>query len=587
MAVPLGSNAPTNSVKQWHIRDCDDALRDELADAVGCSPLLAQLLLNRNISTQAAVRCFLEPDLKGLHDPGLLPDIDKAVARIRKAQGEKERVLIYGDYDADGVTSTSLLLQLLRVLGIDVHYYIPHRIDEGYGLNIEAVETAADEGVRLIVTCDCGTNSVAEVERARELGIDVIITDHHEPGHAIAPALAVVNAKLTGSLYPFRELAGVGVAFKLAWALAQSYSPGTRVTDEFRSFLLEAMGLVAIGTVADVVPLIDENRIFAVYGLHALRRTRSPGLGALVRQVGAVDRPLQPSDVSFKIGPRLNAAGRLAEADLCVQLLTSDSPPDAADIAQTLDAKNRQRQKIQATILASARAKLENVDDWAERRSIVLADAEWHPGVVGIVASKIAEQYSRPAVLLSIEDGFARGSARSVHAFNLFEAVDACSELLEHYGGHAAAAGMTLSVDNLDAFTERFEQRAREKLGDWEPCGIIQADAEVELPSIDRSLVLDLERLSPFGQGNPQAVFISRGVAVAGRPKLLGTSGKHVAFYIRQGDTSYRAVGFNMGDLYEPLSAGNVTCDVAYTPEINRFRGAETVELKLCDVRLH
>lgn len=572
--------------KQWVLRDCDERERDALVASLGVSPILARLLCNRGLGRVELARDFLAPDLSRLHDPGALPDIEKAVWRLRRAIGNQERILIYGDYDADGVTATSLLIQLLRMLGVQPLHHIPNRVEEGYGLHAEAVEAAAAQGVKLILTVDCGTSAAAEVELARKLGIDVIVTDHHEPSHTVPRACAVVNPKLTGALYPFRDLSGVGVAFKLAWALAQSFTPGRRVTDEFRRFLLDAIGLVAMGTVADVVPLVGENRVFTIFGLEALRRTSHPGISALVRQAGLGDRPLTPRDIAFGVGPRLNAAGRLARADLCVELLTTTCPQRAEAIARELEVKNRERQRIQAAILADARRRLAEVHDWDRRRAIVLADPAWHAGVVGIVAAKIAEEFCRPTVLLSLDGDLARGSARSVPHFNLFQALEACHRLLLSYGGHSQAAGLRLRRDKLDQFREMFENEAMQRLAGWEPCGLLEVDAEVALPAVTKGLVLELERLSPYGEGNSPPVLACGDVVVAGTPTLMGQQGQHVAFYVRQGQTSLRAVGFGMGEIYKKIAAGDVRCDIAFTPKINGYKGIEEVELELCDVRL-
>jgi len=572
--------------KQWVFRDSDERRSRRLAEAIGVSPLVAHLLVNRGIAEPDAARAFLAPDLNGLHDPMLLPDMDKAVGRIRRAIAGGERLLVYGDYDADGVTATSLLLQFFRLLDLQPPHYIPHRVEEGYGLHAEAVEAAAADGVKLIVTVDCGVSAAAEVELARKRGIDVVVTDHHEPPRRLPRACAVVNPKLTGSLYPFRDLSGVGVAFKLAWAMAQSFSPGKRVSEQFRNFLLDAMGLVAMGTVADVVPLVGENRIFAIYGLEALRRSAHPGIAALVRQACVADKPLTPRDISFGIGPRLNAAGRLAEAGLCVELLTSDCPERAADIARSLEAKNRERQRIQNAILADARRRLAERGDWRQRRAIVLADEGWHAGVVGIVAARLAEEFSRPTVLLSLDGDIARGSARSVPQCDLFAAIEACQDLLLSYGGHSQAAGVRMLRRSLGDFVRMFEAQVARALEGWEPCKLMEVDAEVLLPAITPRLVRDIERLAPYGQGNEPPVLACSDVVVAGRPRLMGGQGQHLSFYVRQGDHSMRAVGFRMGELYDDLAAGDVRCDVAFTPKFNGYRGPEEVELELRDVRI-
>lgn len=573
--------------KRWEFRDCDEGLRDRLAAELGCSPIVARMLATRGLTDARQARDFLAPDLSQLHDPGLLPDIEKAVERIRAAMGAGERVLVYGDFDADGVTATALLLRFFRLIGIEARHYIPSRIEEGYGLNLDAVEAAAKDGIRLIVTVDCGVTADTEVELASEYGMDVVVTDHHEPGEVVPKACAVVNPKLTGSLYPFRELAGVGVAFKLAWAIAQSFSPGKRVTPEFRTFLLDAMGLVAIGTVADVVPLVGENRVLATFGLHALRESTDPGINALVEQSGIAGKAIQPSDVAFRLGPRLNAAGRMAHADMCIELFTSESLADAEAIARELERKNRERQRVQADILRDARDMLAGEKAMADRRSIVLAREDWHQGVVGIVASKLVEEWHRPTILLGIRNGVARGSARSVPGFNIFKAIGTCSELLLTYGGHEGAAGLSLSADRLDEFRERFEHEASQRLHAIEPSGLLEIDTEVALAAVDHSLVRELERLAPFGHGNRAPLLACSGVAVAGQPRLLGRQGQHISFYVRQGEMSLRAIGFGLGKIYENMTQGDVVCDIAFHAKINDYRGLDEVELELQDIRLH
>ena len=578
-ALSVGGN-------RWVIRDCDEAQRDALAHALGVSPLVARVLVNRGLDTPEEARRFLSPELSSLHEPSLLPDIDRAVERIRRAIASRETILLYGDYDADGVTAVALLLLLFRHLGVEPELYIPHRVDEGYGLHLEAVEAASAKGVGLIVTVDCGVSAAAEVERAQELGIDVIVTDHHEPGRHVPRACAVVNPKLTGCLYPFRGLAGVGVAFKLAWALAQSYSPGKRVTEDFRQFLLDAMGLVALGTVADVVPLTGENRVFATYGLHALQHSKNPGITALVRQVGALGQALTPRDVSFKLGPRINAAGRLGKADICVELLTCDSFGRASEIARELEDTNRERRRIQDDIHASAKGRLAELGDLDGRRSIVLADPAWHAGVLGIVAARLADDFHRPAVLMTVDGDEARGSGRSVAGLNLFEALEACDDMLLAYGGHSGAAGLRLAAARLDEFRDRFESAVRDRMPEEQPCGVLEIEAEVDLGAVGRGLVEQLESLAPYGEGNPSPVLVCSGVAVAGRPQLMGQQGRHISFYVREGAASLRVVGFGMSELYDDLVAGDVACDIAFTPKINKFRGTASVELELCDLRL-
>ena len=582
--MALGGLSATG--KRWVLRDCDEGRRDALVAALEVSPIVARVLLNRGVATPEEARRFLRPELSSLHEPALLPDIGKAVERIRRAVADGEKILIYGDYDADGVTAMALLLLFFRLLGVEPALYIPHRVDEGYGLHLEAIEAAAADGVGLIVTVDCGVSAVEEIERARELGVDVIVTDHHEPGRRVPRACAVVNPKLTGCLYPCRDLAGVGVAFKLAWALAQSFSPGKRVTEQFRLFLLDAMGLVALGTVADVVSLTGENRVLATYGLHALRHSASPGIVALVRQAVATGKALVPRDVSFRIGPRLNAAGRLGAADICVELLTCDDPSRAEEIAGQLEATNRERRRIQAEILDDALQRIAELPDLDQRRSIVLADEHWHAGVLGIVASRIAEDLHRPTLLLAIDGDVARGSARSVPGVNLFEAIEACEAVLLSYGGHSGAAGVRLACGRVDEFRELFEREVRRRSGDAEPCGVLEIEAEIDIGAVGYRLVKDLESLAPYGEGNPAPVLVCSDVRVAGQPRLMGQQGQHISFYVRGGETSLRVVGFGMGGIYDEVASGDVAWDIAFTPRLNSYRGMEEVELELCDLRV-
>jgi len=570
--------------KRWVVRGCNDELAAQLADRLQISPITAQVILHRGMHTTEDARAFLQPELGQLSEPSLLPGIDAAVRRIRSALAEKQRILIYGDYDVDGITSTAVLLHFFRLLGVEADYYIPHRMEEGYGLSLEAVREIASRAVDLMITVDCGITATREIQAANAAGIDVIITDHHEPGVELPPACAVVNPKLASEPRLAPDLSGVGVVFKLAWAVAQAMSPTQRVSAQFRTFLLDAMALVALGTIADVVPLRGENRVLAKYGLQALGNSRNLGLRALITASGLGGKPVNERNVAFRLGPRLNAAGRLSDARLGVELLMTDSPQRAFDLASHLEQQNRERQRVQSDILQSARDMLESDAVLRDREAIVLASPEWHAGVVGIVAARIAELYYRPTVLIALDNGVGKGSARSIPGLHLYRAVERCRELLLSFGGHAGAAGLRIDSGLIPEFREQFIREAAAMMRQERLEPTMEIDADVLLCTLSRGVVNELERLAPFGQSNPQPVLAASGLKVAGQPRLVGAKGRHVSFVVRQGDTSFRVIGFGMADLYDKLCASGASCSLAFVPRINRFRGKESVELEALDV---
>lgn len=571
---------------RWIIPKPDSALRDLLSRQLGISPISAQVLINRGIRSVDSARAFLRPQLSDLIEPNLLPGIEPAVERILAAARNKEKVLVYGDYDVDGTSAVALLVRFLRLAGVDVGYYVPHRIEEGYGLHIAAVDEFRAQGVRLIITVDCGIGAVAACEHAARCGIDVIITDHHEPGDQVAPACAVINPKLTGSRYPFREISGVGVAFKLAWAVAKRFSNGQRTSDEFRAFLLNSLGLVALGTVADIVPLLGENRVFAQHGLRVLGAAASPGLRALMDCARVRPDHLTSTDVAFGLGPRLNAAGRMADAGAAVDLLLADDITVAQQIAARLDRQNADRQKLQADILEHAREMIMHQSDFESARVAVLAHDSWHSGVIGIVASKLVDEFNRPIALIAIENGIGRGSARSVSGFHLFNALRDFQHRMISFGGHAGAAGFQIAVEHIDELRDHLNRAASTLAPElFQPS--LSVDAEVRLTDLSERLISELEQFAPYGAENPRPIFSARGLRIAGKPRLMGMKGQHVAFYVTDGGASMRAVGFGLGaDLYDKILAGARDCSIAFTPRIDTRGGTGALELLIEDIHI-
>ena len=571
---------------RWVLPETEPLQRDLLARQLGISPVTAQILVNRGLHDVEAARGFLSPQLKDLADPNLLPGMSDAVERVYKAARDREKILVYGDYDVDGTAATALLVKFLRMAGLDVDYYIPHRIEEGYGLNMSAMAEFRRQGITLVITVDCGVGAVAEAEYANREGMDIIVTDHHEPGDEVAGACAVVNPKLTGSMHPFRELSGVGVAFKLAWAVANRFSTEQKMSEEFRQFLLDSLGLVALGTVADIVPLLGENRILTHYGLRALGRAAGPGLQALIASARIRPGRLTTRDISYGLAPRLNAAGRMADAALAIELMMAEDESAARNVADTLDQHNSDRQKLQHDTFLHAREMFLHQPDCESARAIVLAHDSWHPGVIGIVASKLVEDFSRPAALIAIDGSVGRGSARSVPGFHLFNALEGMRHRMISFGGHAGAAGFQIATEHIPELRDHLERAAVALAPEmFEPS--IEIDAEVSLYDLSERLTSELEMLAPYGERNRRPLFVAYRLAIAGKPKLMGARGQHISFYVNEGEVSHRAVGFNMGEkIYDEIVAGARTCSLVFSPRIDTYRGSGALELHIKDIRL-
>jgi len=559
-----------------------------LASDLRVSQLTAQLLVNRGFTRPEAAREFLQPNLHALVDPCHAPVAVEAAEFLLHAARSGKRITVFGDYDADGICAAAVLMRTFRFLGTDADIYIPDRVEEGYGLNHEALAELGRTGTEVVVTVDCGISAAAEVEFARRLGMEVVVTDHHEPRDAIPDALHVVNPKLPGCSVGYEYLAGVGVAFKLVWAIGQRLSGGERVSEEFRDLLMEALALVAIGTVADVVTLRDENRVLVSYGLKTIGATDRPGLNALLEVSRMTPGYVTARDIAFRLAPLLNAAGRMGHPRVAVELLTTRDAEAAERLALELDQTNRLRRKVQHETCEHAEQLVEADQTLAERACIVLSHPEWHQGVVGLVASRLAERYSRPAFIFTRDDEYARGSARSIPGFPLYTAVCECADLLEEYGGHQGAAGMTLKLENLPAFVERIDSVAAKLMAGGEVVPEVTLDGEISLSSLNHDIVREMARLEPFGEGNPQPVFAASGLKVVGNPRVVGSTGRHLSFMVRQNDTTLRAFAMGKADWARPLrERKGEALSLAFEPSINTYRGRNDLELRVRDMQWH
>jgi single-stranded-DNA-specific exonuclease len=580
------SPPPTDGPLTWQVSRPDPGLSVVLARGLGVSPLLAQLLVNRGIRDLPAGRRFLQPRLDGLHDPALLPGLPAAIDRIRRALRDRERIVVYGDYDVDGIAGTAILHRALRLHGTDSECYIPHRVEEGYGLSLAAVERFAAAGPGLLVTVDCGTSDVEEVRRARELGMDVIVTDHHEPPAVLPDPVALVNPKVPGSTYPDRDITGAGVAFKMAWALVQLLPEGARRAPDVQDFLLEAMAFAALGTVADVAPLVGENRILAAFGLGAMRHSRNPGLRALLARSGVDDRgAIQTSHLAFRLGPRLNAGGRLGSALPALRLFLTADPAEAETIADALDQSNTDRQRVEARILEAVRERIKQESDLGTDRALVLAGEGWHPGVIGIVAARLVEEFRRPVMLVALANGRGRGSGRSIPGFPLHEALARCREHLVGCGGHAMAAGLEIEAGRFPAFRDRFLALAAETFPGDLPAPVLSVDADVSIGQLSLAVARELDRLGPHGTGNAAPVFAVRNARIAGEPRRMGRAGNHVSFLVNQEGASLRAIWWGAAEALERRLDDSRRCDLAFSLATNTWSGKENVELIVKDLR--
>ncbi len=556
----------------WSVVDCDEPVAHELASELGVPPIIGQLLVNRGVTSIEAARRFLKPSLDHLHDPFLLPDLEPGVARVASAIDKGESICVYGDYDVDGVTSTALLVRTMRALKGNVDYRLPHRKRDGYDIKPAAVDEIAASGASLIITCDCGITALETARRARELGIDLIVTDHHEPGPELPGALAVVNPKRADASYPFVDLAGVGVAFKFAQGLVRKLG-----FDE-ESFMARFTDLAAVGTVGDVVPLIDENRAIVKHGLEAIPRSKKIGLQSILRSTKYDGKALNTYFLGYILGPRINAVGRMDDAADALKLLLTTDSSEAGALVARMERFNNERRVEQERILAEALEEVES-KDLMSTRVLVLSREGWNSGVIGIVAGKICEAYGKPAILISRDEGagVGHGSARSTEDFNLLEGLRQCSSLLGRFGGHALAAGLSISLADVEAFEEKINALAAEVIPVEYLAPRIEVECEMDLADVTRELADTLAGMEPFGAGNPEPLFGSRGVCVQSIQRV--GDGSHLRLGVQgRGAAPMTCIGFGLGDLADQLAIGGII-DLCYCIRVNSFNGSETVQL--------
>ena len=565
--------------------------RDALAAALDVSPIVAQLLHNRGLDDPEAARSFLHPRMADIYPPEAMSGTMDAADRIVDAVRRGRRIVVFGDYDVDGITGVAILWHCLRLADAEVDFYVPHRLEEGYGISPDAIESLANDGAQLIVTVDCGVTGIEPAALARKLGVELIITDHHNPhtnesGEVQLPEAPIVHPGIAPdgeTPYPNPGLSGAGVALKLAWAVAQRLSRSDKVSPEFRDFLVDAMSLAALGIIADVVPLVGENRIIAYHGLKGLAASRLPGIQALIGSAGLAGKKLDGYDIGFKLAPRLNAIGRMGHARIAVEMLTRADAEEAKRIAENLERQNRARQTLQRRITNEA---LEMVVEQRQNtdavRGIVLAAQDWHAGVIGIVAGRIAEEFGRPTVMIALENGVGQGSARSIRNFPLHEVFADCREHLLTYGGHAMAAGLRIEADKIEGFREAFQQRAGQLLTPSDLRPKLRIDDVVSLDALTPQLVADLARLEPFGADNPAARLATDWLDLTDEPRVVGAGNAHLQVRFTDGRKSIKSIAFGMAKRRDEL-LDHRRCRVAFRPILNEWRGRTSVEMQVLD----
>ena len=557
--------------KKWQIFEPDKNKIEEIKSKYKVNQLLATILANRNILKEEDIRLFLNPTRNDFYNPFLITDMDIAVNRIIKAIENKENITIYGDYDVDGITSITVLKSFLNDIGVETNTYIPNRLIEGYGLNKEAIDKISKKGCNLMITVDCGISAIEEIEYANSLGIETIITDHHEAGNEIPKAIAVIDNKRKDSKYPFRELAGVGVVFKLIQAI------GITLKLKEESYL-KYLDIVCIGTISDIVPLVDENRVIAKLGLLLVAQTKNIGLRSIINSSGY--NKIDSNTISFGVAPRINACGRMGKAEEALELFLSKDKNEVNELTNKLNEHNRKRQETEKTIFENAVEKIkeEHLD---ENKAIIVGGENWHHGVIGIVSSKITEMYFKPSILLSFEeDGIGKGSGRSIPGFDLHEALMKCSDTIEKFGGHSMAVGITVKKDNLEKFKKEFEQIATQSKID-EIIPIINIDAKVDLSDIDKEMVESLKQLEPFGEANKMPVFAFKNLKIDSIRAL--SEGKHLKLTLKDNNYIINAIGFNIGYLANEYRIGD-KIDVAGVLEINIFNGVDNLQINIKDI---
>ena len=557
-------------IKKWQIYETDSQKVQELIDKYNLNLLLATILVNRNILETENLEKFLKPTRNDFHDPFLMPDMEIAVERILKAIENKEKIIIYGDYDADGITSITVLKSFFKDIGVDVFSYIPNRLEEGYGLNKPAVKKIVDDKYNLMITVDCGISAIEEIDYANSLGIETIVTDHHEVGEKLPNALAIVDAKRKDNMYPCRDLAGVGVVFKLIQALS------IKLNLKEESYL-KYLDIVCIGTISDIVPLVDENRVIAKLGLMLVNQTKNLGLKSLLMSSGY--KKIDSTTISFGVAPRINACGRMGHAEEALKLFLSNNLNEVQELTKKLNDYNVKRQDIEKRIYEEAVKQIEE-RNLNKNNTIIVAGENWHHGVIGIVASKITEMYFKPSILLCNEGDESKGSGRSIPGFDLHDALMKCLDHIEKFGGHSMAIGITIKKSELEQFSQSLENVAKEEHTE-EIVPIVQIDAKISLSDINKEMVESLNQLEPSGEGNKMPIFVIKNLKIDSIRAL--TEGKHLKLTLREGNNMVNAIGFNMGSLAEEYKIGD-KIDVAGMLEINSFNGVDSVQINLKDI---
>ena len=555
-------------------------IQNKLADELSISPVLSQLLVQREIFTYDDARNFFRPDLANLHDPFLMADMDKAVERLTKAMRHNEKIMVYGDYDVDGTTSVSLVYKFLQKFHNNIDFYIPDRYNEGYGISIQGIDYAAQNGFKLIIALDCGIKAVEKVKYASSLGVDFVICDHHTPDAVLPPAVAVLDPKRDDCNYPYKHLSGCGVGFKLMQAFAI-------VNNIDFAQLTPLLDLLALSIASDIVPITGENRILAFFGLKQINSNPSVGLKGILEVCGLTDKEITISDIVFKIGPRINASGRMKLASEAVELLVSSNPVFAKEKSDTINEYNNDRKDLDKNITDEAIALIASDERYATRRSIVVHKPDWHKGVIGIVASRLSEEYYKPSIVLTNSNGLASGSARSVPGFDIYKAIDSCRDLLETFGGHMYAAGLSMKEENIPLFTERFEQFVSETILEEQTYPQIEIDALLEFKDITPKFFRVLKQFGPFGPGHMKPVFASKKVFDYGTSRLVGKEQEHLKLELvdSSSENVMNGIAFRMYAYNDHLKALN-PLDICYTIEENTFNGNTNIQLMIRDIKI-
>lgn len=560
------------------------ALIKKLSDELTISPVLTEILVNRGIDSFEKARSYFRPSLEDLHDPLLMDGMSVAVSRISRAIANHEKIVVYGDYDVDGTNGASVIWSFLSKAGAEVRYFIPDRLREGYGLSVAGIEQAHKTGATLLVAVDCGITAVKQVEHARSLGIDVIICDHHEPADLLPEAVAVLDPLKKTCPYPYKYLCGCGVGFKLVQALCEDLLVRSKIGGDGEEFLLSFLQYVTLATIADIVPLTGENRTIVKLGLELINSAPLPGIRALVESSGLKFGRVNAGQVVFVLAPRINAVGRLGDATRAVELLTCESYEKALALAQVMEEENRNRRKIDEDTFAKAQDYINQNIDVEQNHAIVLHQNDWHPGVIGIVASRIVERYYRPTVLMTTIDGVAKGSARSISGFDIYQALKKCESSLIQFGGHKYAAGLTVELNKVDEFRQAFYRVANETLPKELLTPVLTIDADIDISELTPKFVRVLSQFAPFGPDNMRPIFSARNVELSGQPRIVGKN--HLKFKVKKNSRTIDAVGFSLGDLLDRTVQGRSGLDLAFSLDENDFEGEMMPQLKVRDIKI-